>query len=116
MIYPKKKKRPKMGVREPPIIKCRSHTQWVRNVHQCAVFSAKCIGKNHAHHVTTKGAGGGDETVVPLCTWHHSEIHTIGIKTFEAKYAINLTDFAALLWKQSRHRLKHEASQEETCS
>jgi hypothetical protein len=54
--------------------------------------------------------------VVPLCIWHHSEIHTIGIKTFEEKYAIDLADLAALLWKQSRHRLKYESAQKETCS
>lgn len=32
------------------------------------------------HHVTTRGAGGGDtkENLMPLCRFHHSEIHSIG--------------------------------------
>ena len=40
------------------------------------------------HHVTSRGAGGGDEAenVVPLCREHHVEIHTIGRDTFRKKY------------------------------
>lgn len=34
----------------------------------------------HAHHVKTRGAGGGDEigNVMPLCVFGHMEIHRYG--------------------------------------
>ncbi len=110
MKYPVKKKRPKMGLREPTRIDCPGHLAWVRNTHQCAVFDENCLGKNQAHHVTTKGAGGGDDTAVPLCVFHHGEVHNIGIKTFEKKYVLDLAETAAVLWRQSRHRLKYESA------
>lgn len=33
--------------------------------------------ESHAHHVTTRGAGGGDtwDNVMPLCRIHHNEWH-----------------------------------------
>ena len=41
-----------------------------------------------AHHLTTKGAGGGDteNNLIPLCRWHHSKIHSMGIQTFITTY------------------------------
>lgn len=35
-----------------------------------------------AHHLTTKGAGGGDHinNLINLCRKHHTEIHKIGLK------------------------------------
>lgn len=43
-----------------------------------------------AHHVKTRGSGGGDTYAVPLCARHHREIHSIGIDTFQAKHNINI--------------------------
>lgn len=58
------------------------------------VRSMQCIvcGSNDtvAHHVKTRGSGGGDTFAVPLCAEHHNEIHTIGIDTFQERYGINL--------------------------
>ena len=44
------------------------------------------------HHVKSIGAGGQDADCVPLCRWHHTEVHQIGWRTFEIKYGIVLAD------------------------
>jgi 5-methylcytosine-specific restriction endonuclease McrA len=44
-----------------------------------------------AAHVKSRGAGGGwDRNLVGLCRTHHTEQHTIGIKTFQTKYNVDL--------------------------
>jgi 5-methylcytosine-specific restriction endonuclease McrA len=51
-----------------------------------------------AAHVKSRGAGGGwYQNLVPLCRKHHTEQHTIGIKTFEKKYDLNLKATAEAL-------------------
>ena len=58
-----------------------------------------CQGQRvHAHHVHSRGAGGDESDLVPLCASHHSEGHQHGWKTFGKKYAIDLPAEAALLW------------------
>lgn len=47
-----------------------------------------------AAHVQTRGSGGTDFAVVPLCRKHHTEQHTIGIRTFEEKHGVNLWEKA----------------------
>lgn len=72
------------------------------------------MGVIEAHHVDSKGAGGGDEQVVPLCSAAHAEIHKIGRHTFRLKYGdINLEKIAAGLWKDDAyHRIKYEHAQQ----
>ena len=109
MTFPKKKQRKKMGVRKPSRIDCPGHLQWIRNTFACTAHAAgTCEGKNEAHHATTRGAGGGDEKAIPLCFFHHGEVHNIGRKTFEEKYKLDLLKSAEQLWKQSPHRIKYE--------
>lgn len=66
--------------------------QYVRFVHEwpCAVSDCYPCYPVHAHHVKTRGAGGSDKTCIPLCPLHHQMVHTIGIKTFEKKFELNL--------------------------
>lgn len=46
-----------------------------------------CTGVVAGHHRKTVGAGGKDASnEVPLCTKHHTEVHTMGETRFEAKY------------------------------
>ena len=46
-------------------------------------------------HVKTVGSGGPDaENIVPLCHYHHQELHSIGIVTFQLHYNINLKQVA----------------------
>lgn len=60
----------------------------------CLVWSngrSLCVGPTEPDHVRARGAGGKDAgNVVPLCSGHHSERHTIGIRTFERRYGIDL--------------------------
>lgn len=57
-----------------------------------------CLGRIHAAHVRSKGAGGVAEHLVPLCMLHHDESHVIGIRTFEARHELDLTAAARRLW------------------
>ena len=61
-----------------------------------------CGGRMHAHHVRVASGGGmgmkpGDRWCVPLCGSHHSELHTGGARTFEARYGVDLRAMAARL-------------------
>jgi hypothetical protein len=59
---------------------------WVRTL-PCAV----CLKPGaHAHHLSTRGSGGGDLTAVPLCAEHHGAIHTRGDRTFGDAVGVNL--------------------------
>jgi hypothetical protein len=45
-------------------------------------------------HVKSRGAGGGRFDIVPLCKAHHREQHDHGIKTFAAKFGLDLRAIA----------------------
>ena len=61
------------------------------------------------HHVTTRGAGGPDaENLVPLCRFHHSELHQMGRIAFELKYNIDLKGAAQLLFTKFINSFKGE--------
>jgi len=126
-LIPKRKKRAKMGLRESTVIKCAGHLQWVRG-HEClcagkmdrvvvgddyALVPHECFGKIEAHHVVSRGAGGGDEQVVPLCSKAHADGHKMGWETFQKRYRVDLASTAAELWKLSpagkRYRLANPA-------
>ena len=47
------------------------------------------------HHVQTKGAGGGDDQVAPLCREHHAMCHRIGRASFAAAWKLDLDAEAA---------------------
>lgn len=63
---------------------------WVRTL-PCAVCHKLGV---HAHHLTTRGAGGSDLAVVPLCADHHNAIHTRGDRTFGDAVGVNLWEVA----------------------
>jgi len=53
-------------------------------------FGFECCGEVDAHHVKTKGSGGGEEgNLIPLCRKHHSLVHSMGRLTFQQKYVTN---------------------------
>lgn len=109
MILPKKRPRPKMGLKQATVIKCPGHLRWVRG-HECCVAGKlahpKCEGRIEAHHVTTRGAGGGDEQVVSLCSLAHANVHALGRESFAKVYGVDLVKLAAEFWKQSPHGQK----------
>ena len=62
------------------------------------------VGMTQACHVKSRGAGGKDEgNMVPLCASAHTGPkgqHTIGIKTFQKMYDIDMKAKAAALWAE----------------
>ena len=56
-------------------------------------------------HVRSRGAGGNDfGNVVDLCSHHHREQHQIGIRSFEAKYNIDMAQEAQRLATEWNNR------------
>ena len=133
-MIPKRLKRPKMGLREPSVIRCPGHMRWVRGF-ECSITGKEaewvdvdsrtiytmmhvCEGRIEAHHVR-EGSNGGvglkpdDSTCVPLCATAHKRGHDGGWKTFEKEWRVDLTDIAERLWKQSPHRRAWEQKQME---
>ena len=116
----KPRRRPRMNLRQSDRVECRGHLQWVSG-RNCCVKNADfgpgaiacSLGRVDPHHVKTRGAGGGDEQVVPLCRAHHIQLDApwCGPKSFEAIYKVNLAQLAADYWQlDSYHRLKYEAA------
>lgn len=115
----KRRRAPKMGLRESSAIRCDIHVQWVRG-HECAVQGKgtgkfECFGRIEAHHVKTRGAGGGDEQVIPLCQFHHSQLDSPGwsSKKFNEVYGIDQAQIAAELWLLSPHGQRYRREQED---
>ena len=61
--------------------------------HYCQTWS----GKRDCAHVRTKTLAGDRMNCVSLCRAAHQEQHAMGIKSFEVKYQIDLTDEAQRL-------------------
>ena len=57
----------------------------------CLCHDNLCIGDIVPHHTKTKGSGGSDYLTVPLCGFHHAEVHSIGRTTFQRVHNINFT-------------------------
>lgn len=114
-MIPKRRKAPKMGVRQSQRIDCQGHLKWLRG-HTCLVAGKcrhECWGRMAAHHVR-KGTHTGmsdlpdDSEAIPLCDGAHAEVHT-GHETFQRKYGLNLSNIAAELWRVSPHGIKWRA-------
>jgi hypothetical protein len=58
-------------------------------------------------HTESGGMGmkAGPETIAPVCSEHHRELHQHGIKTFEAKYAHELLGHSLALWAATYDQL-----------
>lgn len=81
-----------MGVRDP------RHLEFIRR--QGCVVPGCWRGPVRAHHIrSAKTSGVGlkpdDRDTVPMCDDHHHEGHDKGWRTFEARYAVDLTVEAA---------------------
>lgn len=110
----KRRKAPKMGLRETPQHRSPSHLKWVRG-HECAALSRNmqtgCEGKIEAAHVRIGTDGGaslkpGDNWAVPLCAGHHRLQHQWGEQTFWKWAGHDPRKLAQELWAKSPHRLK----------
>lgn len=114
-MLPKRRKAPKMDVRQSTVIRSESHKQWIRQF--CCILFGKdghsCAGKTEAAHVRSLTDGGmgmkpGDNWVIPLCSGAHAEQHHLGEFPFEHKYRIDMKAIAERLWSLSPARKKME--------
>jgi hypothetical protein len=65
--------------------------------------SPPCAGPTEPDHVTTRGAGGADrENLTPLCSYHHGLRHTMGVRSFQKHYDLDLRAAAARVWADHR--------------
>ena len=48
------------------------------------------------HHLKSRGSGGSDHTAVSMCRQHHTEVHTLGLITFEKRHEMSLWNENAL--------------------
>lgn len=117
-MLPKRRKAPRMGVREDTRIDCQGHLKWLRG-NICLIAGKNghvCWGKMVAHHVR-KGTHTGmsdlpdDSEAIPLCDGAHEEVHR-GHETFQRKYGLNLSREAADAWRVSPHGIRWRASHE----
>jgi len=60
----------------------------LKNITKLPCLICKKNPPSDPHHMTTRGAGGGDTigNVIPLCRPHHQEFHSLGRKRFMYKY------------------------------
>lgn len=119
-MIPKRRKREKMmAPKEDAAIRCPGQGQWVRG-HECAAAGRrvisplgrdlgihKCMGRMEAHHAKTRGAGGGDDKQVPLCSLAHKQHHD------GCTFGIDFEKLAAELWRVSPHGKKYRLEHSE---
>jgi hypothetical protein len=102
---PQRRKRERMGVREPDRIVCPAHGKYIRSLDCLCKDHARfrCEGRIEAHHQVTRGAGGGDEQLVPLCAFHHALLDSPGWsqKRLEEECRWDFAEVAARLWQAS---------------
>lgn len=108
VLLPKRRRAVRMNVREPSVIRCDAHLQWVRG-HECLIFGRQghvCRGKPRACHLRVGTDGGLSQKPSDMWTWPgcdgaHEEQHRIGEISFQAKYGTNLRVVCERLWQQS---------------
>ena len=109
MTLPRRRSKPRMGIRESSVIRCSGHRAFIRSF-ECALatsaFAKHCDGETECAHVRTGTDGGtgmkpSDCWTIPLCRGHHREQHNIGEPAFEKRYAIRMKAMAEQLWNIS---------------
>lgn len=77
-------------------------SEWIKH-QKCLCqkeFGFECMGDVVGHHVKAKGIGGKRKpefdfwNLVPLCYYHHRQVHDKSAFQFEQKYGINLKEKA----------------------
>lgn len=94
-MFPKPTRRPKKKTRELD----PDYIEWVHKFN-CIVPGCSTPYPVHAHHTTSRGAGGSDRTAVPLCANHHTGlhgIHNLGQIHWQKKFGVVLEDEVARL-------------------
>lgn len=108
----KKVIKPRTKPRRVKAIRCRPHLDWVVEEFDCAIKGKVdkktgmvhvCCGPVDPDHIRTRGAGGGDEQVWPLCRGAHTLKGTIPLEEFEDRFGVEAVPMAAELWDKSPH-------------
>ncbi len=81
---------------KPKRIEDEDYKEWVKGL-GCLIAVEEHYGQTIPHHHNLPGHGSmssktDDTRVIPLCVKHHEEIHR-GVKTFIAKYDLDLEAF-----------------------
>ena len=65
------------------MIKDKALIEFMRTLN-CSCRSKKCIGQIVGHHIYSRGSGGPDliDNLLPLCVYHHAQVHNIGLESF----------------------------------
>lgn len=64
----------------------------------CTSLAERQSSRTEAHHTKSRGAFGGDDGAVNLCTRHHKAWHLLGRKSFKTKYGVDLVALAKEMW------------------
>jgi len=91
----------------------RNHLNWI-HTQMCIVDNDKCTPPIQAHHLLKpwngiKGMGrkANDKNLVPLCLYHHTELHRMGSEEkFSLKYFgtnEQIKSYAQHFWLRSPH-------------
>lgn len=114
MSLPKRRTRPKMGVRPDAWIRSEGHKQWVRGFPCCLEGKPGhiCSGPVQTAHVRSGTDGGeavkpSDCWVIPFCAIgaHHHQ-HQKGEAEIERQFNFSMKADALEYWRRSRHRQK----------
>lgn len=111
-------------LRRTTAIRCRPHVNWVLENWRCILIGKvckstgvvhQCWGPKDPHHSPTRGAGGGDDGVSPICRGGHSLLDSPNWseKRVEDEYGVSFRETGADLWSASppakRYRLANPA-------
>ena len=91
-----------------------SHAEFIRE-HDCCVCGSK--EHIHAHHTTSRGAGGTKEHLVPVCWRCHQGIHDRGQSNYRADFIpfrfgdqIEMKEAAKIFWEMNPENQKSNDS------
>ena len=79
-----------------------AHLDYIRSLPCTVGTKYGCFGRIVAHHDPTRGAGRNDRQTTSLCWRHHVEVHTIGRKSFDEKYGVNLRKLGPILSERNK--------------
>lgn len=107
---PRLRQRARMNAQPPDRVICPGHLKVVRTKYQCLAAGKVskatnevhvCEGRTDPHHARTRGAGGDDTRVVPLCRLLHTRLDSPGHSqaSVEAEYGLNMLASGAALWQ-----------------
>ena len=97
-MLPRKRKASRSGIERGPKLVWNRHRKFIRSLN-CCVPGCTDEGLIEVAHVRSAANSGTgikpiDGFAVGMCRDHHHEQHSIGVKSFETKYRINLESLA----------------------